>query len=185
MMAIRDIYYPTYTRLDGLLVGVVIASIFNYRPILKDKLMKSGNILLALSMILLVLSYIMFDGSIISPTFTSLTTAVFGFPIISIAYGLMLIAAMSPKCILSRYRLMPSALLATLAYAIYLSHKIIYHLVNTHLKPILNMNSYEIFLICLVAATICGYALHLGVEKPFLILSNKIAGYRKQNITHI
>jgi hypothetical protein len=28
MVAIKEIYYPTYTRLDGLLMGIAIASIF-------------------------------------------------------------------------------------------------------------------------------------------------------------
>jgi len=174
MIALREIYYPTYTRLDGLLVGVAIASIFNYRPMLRDRLVKAGNLMLALSIMLLGVAYILFDGSLVSQRFTSLTTAVLGFNIISIAYGLLVIAAMSPRCILSQYRIKPVAILATLAYPIYLTHKMINHLVNTQLQALLDLDVHQLFPISLAGVTICGYALHLSVEKPFLILRDKL-----------
>ena len=63
--AIKDIYYPTYCRLDGLLVGVAIASIFQYRPSVKAKLVKYANGLLALSILLLIAAYFLFGGSLV------------------------------------------------------------------------------------------------------------------------
>jgi len=103
-----------------------------------------------------------------------LTTAVLGFPVISVAYGLMAIAAMSPNCILSKYHFWPTALLATLSYSIYLSHKIIYHVVNTQLKDVLYLDSYQVFPVCLFGAVLCGLTLYLMVEKPFLVLRDNL-----------
>lgn len=174
MVALRHIYYPTYCRFDGLLVGVAIASIFKYNPSLKDKLVKHGNGLLTLSIVLLVPAYFLFGGSLVSQKFTSLKTAVLGFPLVSIAYGLMVIAAMSPHCPLFRYKFWPTTQLATLSYSIYLSHKIVNQIVNTQIKYLLKLDSYQVFLFCLIGAILCGMTLHLIVEKPFLIMRDKL-----------
>jgi peptidoglycan/LPS O-acetylase OafA/YrhL len=174
VVAIKEIYYPTYTRLDGLLVGVAIASIFKYSPSLKETLVKYGNGFLVLSILLLIATYFLFGGTFVSLKSTSLTTTLFGFPLVSLAYGFMVIAALSPNCILSKYKFRPTAILATLAYSIYLSHKIINHVVNTQLKYVFELESYQVFPVCLFAAVLGGLTLHLIVEKPFLILRNKI-----------
>lgn len=173
VVAIKEIYYPTYTRLDGLLVGVGIASIFKYRPSLKEKFVKYGNVFLFLSILLLIAAYFLFGGTFVSLKATSLITTLFGFPLVSLAYGFMVIAAMSPKCLLFKYKFRLTAILATLAYSIYLSHKIINHVINTQLK-FLQLESYQVFLVCLLAAVIGGWALHFFVEKPFLILRGNL-----------
>lgn len=174
MAAIKEIYYPTYTRLDGLLVGVAIAAVFRYKPSFKASLEKYANEILASSVVLLIITYFLFGGTLVSFRFTSLTMSVFGFPLVSLAYGLLVIAAMSPKCLLSRYKFWPTATLATLSYSIYLSHKIINHVVNTRLKYVLGLESYQVFPLCLICSILCGLALYLIVEKPFLILRDKV-----------
>jgi peptidoglycan/LPS O-acetylase OafA/YrhL len=170
--AIRYIYYPTYCRLDGVLVGVAIASIFNFSPALKEKLVKYGNGLLVLSILLLIAAYYLFGGSLVSQKFTLLTTAVFGFPLVSIAYGFMVIAAMSPNCPLSEYKFWLTAKLATVSYAIYLTHKIVNHVVNTKLKYVFELDRFLVFPVCLFGAVLCGLMLYLIIEKPFLALRN-------------
>ena len=173
-VAIREIYYPTYSRLDGLLVGVVIASLFTYSPSFKEKMVKYGNALAAFSIILLVAAYFLFGGNLVSLKFTSFTTALFGFPLVSLAYGFLVIAAISPNCILSKYRFRLTAILASLAYAIYLIHKITNHVVNTQLKYAFGLESYQVFPVCLSAAVLGGLMLHLIVEKPFLMLRKNL-----------
>ena len=174
MVALRHIYYPTYCRLDGLLVGVAIACIFNYRPAMKENLTKYGNWILALSILLLIATYFLFGGSLVSQNFTTFTTAVFGFPLVSLSYGLMVISAISPNCVLYKYKFWPTATLAAVSYSIYLSHKIIYHAAHTQLKYAFEPGGQQIFIICLSAAFLCGLTLYLIVEKPFLILRNKL-----------
>lgn len=171
--AIKYIYYPTYARLDGLLVGVGLAILFRYCPIIKEKLIKHSYILFFISICLLFIAYFQFGGSIISIEFTSLGTALFGFPLISIAYGLMVIAALSPDCPLYKFQFWPSTMLATLSYSIYLTHKMTNHLVNTKFANAFIMRTDHLFLISLFAALLGGVALYLLVEKPFLLLRDR------------
>ena len=175
MAALKHIYYPTYCRLDGLLVGVAIASIFRYRSSIKEKLLQYGNGLFFLSILLLIAAYFLFDGSLVSQKFTSLATAVFGFPLVSLAYGLMVIAAMSPNCPLSKHKFWPATQVAALSYAIYLSHKIVYHIVHTQMKHVFELDGYQVFLFCLFGVLLCGLILHLMAEKPFLVLRDKLS----------
>ena len=51
------IFFPTYCRLDGLLTGISIAALFEFRPLLKERMCKYGNLfLLAGIFILAVIS---------------------------------------------------------------------------------------------------------------------------------
>ena len=170
IFSLKYIYYPTYTRLDGLLVGVTIASLFRYRPLFKEKIIKHGNCLFLVSLLLLFLAYFQFGGSVLSIKFTSLGTLLFGFPLVSFAYGLMVIAALSPDSALYKFQFWPSRMLATISYSIYLIHKITNHLINTKLADVFIMRTDQIFLVSLFAAVLGGFTLYIIVEKPFLIL---------------
>ncbi|MBC8440745.1 MAG: acyltransferase [Deltaproteobacteria bacterium] len=173
ILAIKYIYYPTYMRMDGLLAGVAVATIFRYCPLLKEKMVKHGNFLFLISVFLLFIAYFQFGGSVLSMKFTSLGTSLFGFPLISFAYGLMVIAALSPDSALYKFQFRPSRMLATLSYSIYLIHKITNHLMNTKLADNFTMRTDQIFLMSLFAAVLGGFALYIIVEKPFLILRDR------------
>ena len=73
-----------------------------------------------------------------------------------------------------RYKFWPTAVLATLSYSIYLSHKVINHLVNTRLMHVFELENHQLFPISMVGALICGLVLHLIIEKPFLTLRDNI-----------
>ncbi len=171
--ALKYIYYPTYTRLDGLLVGVTIALFFKYRPAFKERIITHGNFLLLASLFLLLIAYFQFDGSVLSMKFTSLGTILFGFPLVSFAYGLMVIAALSPISVLYKFQFRPSRMLATLSYSIYLIHKITNHLINTKFTNVSIVKTDQLFLESLFAAVLGGFILHLIVEKPFLIFRDR------------
>ena len=47
----KYIYYPTYNRLDGLLVGVSIAGIYQFLPNIWNKISKFGNQFLIFSLL--------------------------------------------------------------------------------------------------------------------------------------
>lgn len=166
--AIRHIYYPTYTRLDGLLAGVSIAALFRYRPLIKEKITRHGNLLIALSLFLLTLAYYQFGGSVLSKQFTSLGTSLLGFPLVSLAYGIMVIAALSPGSVLYKIQFPPSRMLAVLSYSIYLTHKMTNHLINTKFANAVLMRTDHLFIISLLAALVGGSILYMAVEKPFL-----------------
>jgi peptidoglycan/LPS O-acetylase OafA/YrhL len=75
----KYIYYPTYNRLDGLLAGVSIASIYQFSPAIWNKISKYGNQLIVMSLIILTTSFLFCSQ------LGKYSTAIIGFPVISIA----------------------------------------------------------------------------------------------------
>ena len=166
---IEKIYYPSYNRMDGLTIGVGIAAIFSFKPKLKDFLTKYGNIVLIVGLGLFIFAYI------VCIDFISYKTAIYGFPLFSIAYGLIVIAAISPSSVLYKFKSKTTFVIATLSYGIYLSHKQLFHLTKIGIEKA-GIDNIEIwmFWICIGVALVGGFILHLIIEKPFLELRRKI-----------
>jgi len=166
---IEKVYYPSYVRMDGLVIGILIAAIFNFKPKIKDYLVKHGNILLLIGLVLFVFAYNICDN------FISFKTAIYGFPLISLAYGFIVVAAISPTCVLYKFKTKFSLVIATLSYSIYLTHKQLYHFVNLLVENF-EPNKFDgwIFWICIASAIIGGLVLHLMIERPFLIFRAKV-----------
>ena len=173
-MYFKWLYYPTWNRIDGLLAGVSVAALYHFRPLLWARITKHGNALLLTGLILLT------GGYFATRELISFGAAVFGFPLVSVAYGFIVLAALSPTCVLYRYPLRISSIIATLAYTIYLTHKQLNHLVRQALAQYqFADDSVALFLICIVVAVIGGIVLHLAVERPFLILRDRYIGKAK------
>ena len=58
----------------------------------------------------------------------SFPAAVFGFPLVSFAYATLVLAALSPGCILCRWNSRFTAFIAAISYSLYLIHKQVIHL---------------------------------------------------------
>lgn len=163
------IYYPTYSRLDGLLSGVAIAALFRFRPLLKEKITRYGNLWSLISLLLLATAYWVCTEE------TSFTASVFGFPLLSIAYGLLVIGAISPSSLLYRF---PSAIttkIAALSYAIYLTHKIIIHITQQQVaKLAIPPGSNRMLLICMITCFAGAWLMNKMIEQPFLKLRQKV-----------
>lgn len=166
---LEKVYYPSYNRMDGLLIGLGIAAIFNFWPKLKDFLTKHGNIVLLIGLGLFIFAYNVCEN------FLTYKTMVYGLPLMSIAYGVIVIAAISPTCVLYKFRTKLTYIIATLSYGIYLTHKQLYHLVKLWIGS-LNSEVLEpwTFWICVLVAILGALVLHILIEKPFLKLRNKI-----------
>lgn len=168
-------YYPTYTRLDGLLVGVCLAALSNFAPRFWERITRHGNLILILSLAVLTGAYFC-----TTPQETILAS-VAGFPLISIGYGLMVLGALSPTSILYKTNSRFTTLIATLSYSIYLTHKQLIHLTQLALdKWGISHDSYWLFGTCVITAFLGGLVLHYTVEKPFLQLRDKILNRRKK-----
>lgn len=169
---LEKVYYPSHNRMDGLIVGVLIASIFNFKPKLKYYLSKHANLVLLFGIILFLLAYQVCDSLI------SYNCMIYGLPLISIAYGVILIGAISPTSIIYKLKSRFTYIIAILSYAIYLTHKQVYHLVKMALKEVeiefLNNNE---FWVCFALALISGLILHVLAEKPFMKLRNPCIMY--------
>jgi peptidoglycan/LPS O-acetylase OafA/YrhL len=166
---VEKVYYPSYNRMDGLIIGVSIAAIFTFKPKIKDYLTKYGNFVLIIGIGLFLFAYQICESLI---TYNAM---IFGLPLISLAYGVILIGAISPTSILYKIKSRITLVIATLSYAIYLTHKQLYQFVRTFISGIDNdFLQQNIFWICFIVALIGGFILHIIVEKPFLRLRDKL-----------
>ncbi|WP_143306490.1 acyltransferase family protein [Chitinophaga vietnamensis] len=157
------VYYPTWCRLDGLLAGVFIAAAYQFKPALKARVEPYGNALLLLSLAILTGAYFVCVQE------RSYGASVFGFPLVSIGYAVMLMGAISPASILYRFRSRISATIAALSYGIYLSHKIVLHLTQDYFSGWnIDRKSMLMFGICLITSFAAAWVLNKLIEKPFM-----------------
>lgn len=163
----RYIYYPTYNRLDGLLVGVSIAGIYTFFPTVWNKTANYKNAFVLLSLALLTGAYFLCYDQM------SYNASVFGFPLVAIGYGFLVVGALSPSCFLYKWNSKLTTFIATLSYAIYLTHKGVIHMTHEVLNDF-KIEPNLMLVICMINCVWFAYLLHLAIEKPFMKLRNRI-----------
>jgi peptidoglycan/LPS O-acetylase OafA/YrhL len=162
------IYYPTYARLDGLLCGVGLATLSVYRASLWKSIQERADVLALLGVATVLLAAWIFRDIF---TFAA---CVFGFPILSVGLSLLVAAAASPAGLIARIRIPGATWVATVSYSVYLSHKAMLKLASRHLPNYLNHHGILTFLCCLLVAIIAAALLHYFVERPFLLLRDRV-----------
>ena len=163
------IYYPTYCRLDGLLAGVGLAAVLQFRPAWKEKLSLYANWFLLAGILVLTVAYFLCMEE------ESFGASVFGFPLVSLGYGLLVLSAVCPKGLLYKKGSLVTAQLATLSYAIYLSHKFVIHVTQDIVSRVgVAADSNSMFIICITTSLSVALLMNRLVEKPFLALRDVI-----------
>lgn len=162
----KYVYYPTYNRLDGLLTGVSIAALYVFLPTVWNKVLRLGNLLILLGVGVLTGAYFLCYEQM------SFAASVFGFPLVSVGYGLLVLGAISPSCFLYKWNSKITTFVATLSYAVYLTHKGIIHMMREWLADSIP-NHNLVMLVCAVACLLGAFILHWAVEKPFMRLRNR------------
>jgi len=162
-------YYPTYNRLDGLLVGVSIAGVWTYYTKVRDFISRYCNWVLIFGLGILSYAYYL----CLEPR--SFEASIFGFPVIALGYGALLMAAISPRCFLYRVRSRVMSGIAGLSYAIYLSHKGIIH-VTQGIGGKLGMaeDGSWMFVLCIVTCLTGALMLRYVVEQPFMKVRDRL-----------
>lgn len=162
------IYYPTWTRLDPLVVGVGLAAIEHFR----------GNWWLWLQnaacwLWIIGLGAIVYGLSLGEADLT-IATCVGQFPLIAFGMGIMLICAVSPRLPLRRRALPGAAFVASIAYSVYLSHKLVIQAI-THLCAYwqVPLTSFVGISLNIGAIFLAGTLLFFAVERPFLQLRRR------------
>lgn len=157
------IYYPTYNRIDGLLVGVSIAAIYQFRPLLWNKISKFGNTLIVIGLLILTGAYfICYEEQ-------SYAASVFGFLVVALGYGFLVSGAISPTSFLYQWNSKITTFIAVLSYSIYLTHKGIIH-ITQQIAVMFNINIYSSLMIpiCVISCILGAWILNLTIEKPFM-----------------
>lgn len=161
------VYYPTYNRLDGLIAGVSIAAVNKFMPELWKKISSYGNLLLISGLIVLTVAYFICKDQL------SFYASVFGFPLVSLGYGLLVAGAVSNSSFLFKWKSNTTTFIAAVSYSLYLTHKGVVHITHSLFAGIIN-NSNLMFLLCIATSTLVAYLLYKTVEKPFMNLRNKM-----------
>jgi hypothetical protein len=157
------LYFPTYARLDGLLVGVLLAGIRIFRPGWWSYAMARRALVFVVASILLGLA-IWSCWEIYS-----VSAVVWGFPLIAFGFGFLLVAVAGLPV-----RIPGATIGATLAYSTYLTHKAVMHLDRVYLGNLLSVNWFVSLVIYAVSCLIVASALYLCIEGPFLRLRERI-----------
>ncbi len=168
-------YYPTYNRLDGLLIGVSIAAVYQFLPALWQRISKYGNWLILIGIIILALCFQYCS------TLYEYNTSIYGYTLISVGYGFMVAGALSPVSFLYKWKSGITTLIATLSYGMYLSHKGIIHMTQVIFGDWgIDKNSSLMFLICVLLSIAFAWLLHLIIEKPFMKWRDVVLKKEKQ-----
>jgi peptidoglycan/LPS O-acetylase OafA/YrhL len=163
----RYIYYPTYNRLDGLLVGVSIASIYQFRPTIWTRISKYGNHFIVIGLGVLTGAYFLCSDQ------QTHDASIFGFTVIALGYGLVVVGAISPTSFLFKWNSKGTTFIATLSYAIYLTHKGIIHITHQLLKDF-KLDNNLLLLISFFTCIVVAYLINIVIEKPFMRLRKQI-----------
>jgi peptidoglycan/LPS O-acetylase OafA/YrhL len=161
---LRYLYYPTWSRLDGLVAGVALAACGVYRPVWLAQVHARVNIVLVVGVVLLAVAIAMFSGDGARARFWP---CVVGYPIVALAM-MAFVAAGSGDTWFARLRIPGAGWLAVASYSIYLSHKGIFMLVQAALGKQLAEHGFVRFAIYVVATFAGGAVLHYSVERPLL-----------------
>jgi len=170
----KYIYYPTYNRLDGLLVGVSIAGIYVFLPKYYSKISRYGNQFILLSLCVLTSAYLLCEDQ---KTFSA---SIFGFPLVALGFGLIVLGSISPTSILFKWNSKTTTFIANLSFAIYLIHKGIIHVTHKLLDRFA-IESNIMLIICIITCILTAYILHLIIEKPSMELRSIIIKRKLKN----
>jgi peptidoglycan/LPS O-acetylase OafA/YrhL len=165
----KYVYYPTYNRLDGLLIGVSIAAVYHFAPGTWAKISRRGNLVFLVGMIMLSIAYwICYEEH-------SFGASLFGFPVVAVGYGLLVISALSPTGFLYKFNSKVTSFIALLSYSVYLTHKGVIHISQDFLlQQGFDINSGLVMLLCFAACLLAALILTLVIEKPFMQIREKI-----------
>src|SRR3954470_12620760 len=116
------IYYPTWTRLDPLVFGVVLAAIEKFRPQWWNRLVNH-----TIWLWLPGLGLIVFALYLGETDYLTVTACIWQFPLIAFGMATLLICAVSPRLFFRRIAIPGAAFIASIAYSAYLIQKLAIH----------------------------------------------------------
>jgi peptidoglycan/LPS O-acetylase OafA/YrhL len=168
---IEAIYNPTWTRLDGLLAGVLLAALRTFRPAWWARALAHGRVFLALGAAGVA-------AAIHGEPF-SLPGSIVQFPLIACSFACLLLAALSPATGLDRIAVPGSRQLAVLAFSLYLTHRQVYAWLDAGLPDFAETAPAGAFLVYNAAALLAAAALYAAVERPGLMLRTWLLARRR------
>ncbi|MDX0494089.1 acyltransferase family protein [Sinorhizobium medicae] len=175
---LRDVYYPTYTRLDGLMFGVILAALRFFKPELYKRY-APPHVALPVGIAFVVTALVLFsirgplEGANLFLVFQAQLGAVGGFPLISVGIALILGAMLDLEHVLKRWPVPGAVIVATLSYSLYLTHKSVFH-VDRLIFGEENLQGGFGLLVYLATSFAAATVLWFCVERTFLLLRDRV-----------
>ena len=167
----QAIYYATLCRLDELVAGVALALVKTCHRRRWRQALHHGGKALAVGTLACALATFLFTQNRLG-----LTATVFGYPLLALGFGALLLSALSNNAPLATIRVPGARSLALWSYAIYLTHRLVFTVVGQALQaygaPHNGWLSRALILGCSVLA---GWLLYRLVESPFMALRQRWA----------
>ncbi|MBC7712070.1 MAG: acyltransferase [Rhizobacter sp.] len=165
----KNIFYPTYTRLDGLAVGAFLAYLKYFKKDFWKKLMMKTHFLLSMGFIILMpVFYLIYNK-------THFFNSVPGYGLITIAMALIVVSSLSEKSLLQKIKIPGITFISILSYSIYLTHGHALDL-SYFIGHYYNLDPYGVLQVSIQVCLILGMAsvLYWGFEKPILKQRDRI-----------
>ena len=163
------IYYPTYCRLDGIVFGVYLAAVQQFRPGSWRRLMANGRTLGLAAIAMLGVAVVALWRHY------SLAGATIGFTALNASFALMLAWALSSESALSRIRIPGAKSVAILSYSIYLTHTLALRATVALARRVgFQMDSVTGYVIAAAVILVFAGPLYWCVERPALQLRDRL-----------
>lgn len=165
---VEDLYYPTWNRLDGLLCGVLLATMKTFSPVRWARMQQHANLVLLAGIVVMALALWLFRDRV------GLLGNAIGWPVLSIGLALLVFAGAGRGSLIGRWAIPGAAWLAGLSYSLYLVHKAVFKLVQVHLGDAIARWGVAQVLVYGGASVLAAVVLHHAVERPGLRLRARL-----------
>lgn len=165
------VYYSSFCRFDELLPGVAIALLKNFHPAAFARLLRYGNLLLAMG--LASAAAVLYGVMNEAPT--AFLASTFGFSLVAGSFALLTCAALSPSSLLNRLHIPGAGNLALWSYAVYLVHKPVFMALRPELqRQGIDPGAPSTVAMVMAAGIFGGWLLYRLVETPFMQLRARL-----------
>lgn len=168
------LYYFTPARFDELLAGVALAMLRNFHPAWWQRLTSHGNAMLAAGAAMTAFVFWLF-----LEYHFSWAMSVFGYPMLGVAFAMLLLAALSEGSLLQRTRIPGMGAIALWSYSIYLTHKQLCILLAERWEP----GAPQSIAIMIGSSIFAGWLLYAVVEAPFMKLRDRLVPSNQPRIS--
>jgi len=171
----KELFYPTYTRLDGIAVGTGLAYIKNYKNNLWQTMTSKTNLFLFISVALFLCV------AAFSWTKVDFFASVFSFSGYALSFGALLVSVISEKSLVNRFKIPFVKNISILSFSLYLTHSFAISFLIKLTEAIgLKVGFWPTWLLAFPVSLLFSYILFLSIEKPFLLLRSRRLDQRRE-----
>jgi peptidoglycan/LPS O-acetylase OafA/YrhL len=172
---LKHIYYPSYCRIDGLLMGVLLATVRLYHGDLWRR-HAQPIILLPIAALCLGITGAM---NIHNNQILSEIGSVLFYPLFALGVVLLLSALLDLEPRIQTMRWSGLSFIAAISYSFYLSQKMVYH-IDKLFMPTEWTTGWAAIVVFYVTAITFAAVMHLLIEQPFMKLRNRMLTHMKK-----